>query len=917
MRHGFASGVVALVLAVVSSAPAQEPPPRRPFATPDTPRQAGRIREADIKHLRAELTLDPAKKSVRGTVTHTLTPLHPYLTSVSFDIGPKLKVSRVTAGPDGAECHHEIRKEKLAVTLDKPYGPGDTVEVRIDYEGQPQTGLHFVPADPAYPDRPAAIWTQGEAEDNHHWLPCYDYPNDRVTTEMVITVPRPLSVVSNGSLVGTKENPDGSRTFHWKMEQPHSTYLITVAVADFVAFHDRVGELPVDYYVTRNVDEATARRFMGKTPQMIRFFNEKTGQPYPYPKYAQVCLPEFGGGMENTSATSMTDQALLDEIQALERDEDGLVAHELAHQWFGDLLTCKDWSHIWLNEGFASYFDPLFAQHDRGEDEFRLRMNQEREGYLANDRRYRRPIVETRYRSPMQMFDGMTYAKGGCVLHMLRAQVGEEKWWKGIQLYVARHKFQVVETDDLRKAMEEASGQDLKWFFDQWLHKAGHPELKARWHYEPADQTVRLKVEQTQKVDDQTPLFRLPTTIELAEASGTSRTVPVVIDGASQEFVIPAPTKPASVRIDPDCRLIKELTFEKPVAEWVFDLEPAPCVVCRIHAAGMLAREHRGEPIAQKALEACWKREKSVGARTRMVELLAGVERSPRRGRGGPNQASKPADESDDVFRTALVEAAKDPEARVRVAAIRGLARLRHDATAEETLRAAWSNPREAYGARTAALRALADWKVKDAKDLLARALEDSTGKHRLASEALEILTRESDSQARELVAGYARRGQPQALRGVAIDALGRLAKDDPALQDLIIPMIDDPDRNVRFRAWGLASSLKVKKALPALEDRLAREGGTGSSEGFIGFGAFTPRSVLQNAIKALKEPDSPAATTPPTGPAPARPAAAAPAAAPSAPSLPLGELEKQAEELENRARELRKRIEALKPAAK
>ncbi len=230
---------------------------------------------------------------------------------------------------------------------------------------------------------------------------------------MIITVARPLNVVSNGTLVETKENSDGTRTYHWKMDQPHSTYLITVAAADFISFHDKVGNLPVDYYVTRNVDEATARRFMGKTPQMIRFFNEKTGQTYPYPKYAQVCLPEFNGGMENSSATSMTDSALLDEIEVLVQDEDGLVAHELAHQWFGDMVTCKDWSHIWLNEGFASYFDPLFAQHDRGENEFRLRMEGELRSYLGNDRMYRRPIVENRYRSPMQMFDGMTYAKGG------------------------------------------------------------------------------------------------------------------------------------------------------------------------------------------------------------------------------------------------------------------------------------------------------------------------------------------------------------------------------------------------------------------------------------------------------------------------------------------------------------------------
>jgi aminopeptidase N len=908
MRHGIVSGITALVLTAAGAcAIAQAPPDRRPFAPPGTPRQTGRIREADIKHLKAELTIDAQKKELHGTVTHTLSPLHPYLTSLTFDVGPKLKVSRVTAGPEGATCKFEVKDQKLTVTLDKPYGSGDTLDVSISYAGQPQSGLHFVSPDPAYPDKQAAVWTQGEAEDNHHWLPCYDYPNDKQTTEMIITVAKPLSVVSNGTLMATRENPDGTRTFHWKMDQPHSTYLITVAAADFASFHDRIGDLPVDYYVTRNVDETTARRFMGKTPEMIRFYNEKTGQKYPYPKYAQVCLPEFGGGMENTSATSMTDQALLDEIQALEGDQDGLVAHELAHQWFGDLMTCKDWSHIWLNEGFASYFDPLFTQHDRGEDEFRLRMDGERQGYLSNDRMYRRPTVETRYRSPMQMFDSMTYAKGGCILHMLRSYVGEENWWKGIQLYVARNKFQAVETDDFRKAMEEASGKDLKWFFDQWLYKAGHPELKVRWRYENEDHTVRLKVEQTQKVDDQTPLFRLPTTIELYESAGKSRSIPIVIEGASQEFVIPAATRPASVQIDPDCRLIKTLDFEKPVDELLFDLEHASCVVCRVNAARSLVSQHRTEPKVKKALEESWKREKSISARTRLVELIAGVEGPGRRGRRGGGQ-TQPAGELDDTFRSTLMDAAKSHDARIRVAAIRGLGRLKHDAQAEAILRQAWSNPKEAYGARTAALQALARWKVKDTKELLAQALKDPAGKHRLASTALELSIQETSPEARELAATYVRRGQPRALRAAVLDAFERLAKEDPALQDLIIPVIDDPDRQLRFNAWRLAGLLKLKKALPALEAHLANEAGTG--EGFAGFGAFSPRSILENSVKALKEPGaSPANATP------ARASSSTGTAASEA--KPTADLEKQAEDLENRARELRKRIEALKSASR
>jgi aminopeptidase N len=531
------------------SAPAQNPdsggrsaPTRRPFAKPGAPRQEERIRYFDVKHVKAELTLATKQKEVRGTVTHTLSPLHPYLTRVELDCAPELKVTRVAKAAKGSgtvACKFATANGKLTVTLDKAHGTGETLDLAIEYSGSPKKGLQFVLADPAYPERPTAIWTQGEAEDTHYWLPCYDYPNERATSEMIITVEKPLFVVSNGALVETTKNEGDTTTYHWKMDVPHVSYLISLAVGDFSVFHDKVGDLPLDYYVARGVDEATARRFMGKTPQMIRFFNKSIGEPYPYVKYAQTCLPEFGGGMENISATSMTDSVLRDEISALEGDADGLVAHELVHQWFGDLLTCKDWSHIWLNEGFASYFDPLFAEHDRGEDTFRLQMDGSLRGYLANDRSYRRPIVETRYESSMQMFDGMTYAKGACVLHALRGLLGDLAWWKGLRAYVAAHKFQVVDTDDFRKSMEAAAGKDLKWFFDQWVHKAGHPELKVRWHYEDADKTVRVKVEQTQTLDDQTPLFKLPTELEITEDVGKTQVIPIVIDAALQEFVIP------------------------------------------------------------------------------------------------------------------------------------------------------------------------------------------------------------------------------------------------------------------------------------------------------------------------------------------------------------------------------------------
>ena len=845
---------------------------RRPFAKPGTSRKPERIRYVNVKHIKAELTLDAKKREVNGTVTHTLSPMHPYLKAIDLDCGPKLKVTRVTVGPNAIPCTFTVKDQTLSVTLDKAYGPGDTFDLAIGYGGAPEHGLHFVLPDPAYPEKPMAIWTQGEAEDTHHWLPCYDYPNDRATSEMIVTVEKPLFVLSNGTLVETKPKDDHATTYHWKMDVPHVSYLISLAVADFSIYHDKVGNLPVDYYVTKRVNEATARRFMGKTPRMIAFFGDKTGRTYPYVKYAQSVMPEFGGGMENISATTMTDAALRDEIAAQEGDSDGLVAHELAHQWFGDLLTCKDWSHIWLNEGFASYFDPLFTEHDRGEDAFRLEMDGVLRGYLRSDRGYRRPIVETRYETSDAMFDSVTYAKGACVLHALRGLLGDEAWWKGIRGYVSAHQLQVVETDDFRKAMEAASGKDLKWFFDQWVFKAGHPELKIRWHYEDADKTVRVNIQQTQKLDDQTPLFRLPTTLAITESASQTRRIPVVIDGSSHEFVIPCATRPKMVQVDPEGWLPKVVNFERSDEENQYLLENATCVLGRLDAARALAGKSEKLPRIARTFSRAWKREKAVGARREMVELMSNGQES---------------------FRSALLDAARDPEARVRVVAIGGLAKFGRDDTIESILRAAWSNAKEAYGARRAALRGLVSWKVEDAPALLDAALQLPADHHQIAATALEVLLETPGSKARELAALYSRYGQPSALRSAAVRSLSRLGKDDPALQDIVVSLVDDPDSSLRYWVWEAVRELKIARAVPKLKARLERETG--------GFNGFLHRR-LQEIIDALGDPASSGGT-----------AVAGTGGGAVAPARDVAALEAQAVELESKARDLRNRIASLK----
>ena len=836
------------------------PPARQPFAKPGTKAQSERVRTFDVKHVKGEITLDTKKLELRGAVTHTIVPLHPAFDSLTLDCGQGLKVSKVSA--NGAACGFDHKGDQLVVALDRAYMPDETIDLAVYYSGSPKKGLRFIKPDADHPKRSICAWTIAEPEDARYWLPCFDFPNERSTAEMIVTVDKPLSVVSNGALVSTKENKDGTSTFHWKMDSQLPAYLISVVAAEFNVYHDKLGDLPIDYYVLKEVDEATARRALGHTPKMIEFFNKNIGTPYAFNKYAQVCVPEFGGGMEHSSATTLLDGILVDPIASLESDADSLVAHELAHQWFGDLLTCRDWANLWLNEGFASYFDALFAEHDKGADAFAIAMASNLGQYLGQDRQYRRPIVEPKYNDPWQMFDGVTYAKGACVLHALRGVVGDDAWWQGIKLYVAQHKDQNVLTEDFRAAMEKASGKDLGWFFNQWVFHGGHPELTEHWKFEAEDKTLRLGVEQTQPVDESTLLFRLPTTVQIGDDSGI-RTVPIVIDGKSHEFVIPCSTKPKMVRIDPKGWIPKVLTFDKPTDEWIYQLEHSPEYLGRIEAARELTQKHKDDKGVAEALSKAWSKEKDPLPKAQVVRELAKV--------GEP-------------CRDALLDAAKDAIVGVRVAALEGLFQLKLDSTTEALFRSTWENKSEAYGARRAAFGALVKAKVKDKDELVAQALKDSSGNYTFARSALQTKLAEGGRTAREAAVLYSKPGWPGALRSIAIQTLSQQAKDDPEAEKAIVALLDDPSRNVQTTAMFAVINSGIASALPKAEAILA------SLDGPV-------RTRLERRIEELKKGKE----------APADSAAAELSA------KEAGELERQAADLELQARELRNKAEALK----
>jgi len=364
------------------------------FEDPAFSHHEPRDRVMDVKHMVLDLSFDWERKWVGGDVTFTVAPLAEPLSTVALDSG-ELIIRKATR--DGAALDFRTTGEQLLVDLGRSVPPGEDVTFTVTYEARPRRSLFFVGPDRGYPDKPKMIYSQGEGEENHGWFPCYDYPNDRSTFEEFYTVAAPFTALGNGRLVEVKTLPGGEkRTFHYRQEVPVVSYLVSVAIGDFDIVKQDHDGIPVEYYVPKGTPKDAVLRSFGKTPDMMRFFSVKIGVGYPYAKYAQSAMVDFiYGGMENVTATTQTFETIHPADVEKEASSVGLVAHELAHQWWGDLLSFRDWSHAWLSEGFATYFEALYREHAEGEEEFQYEMLENARSYLAEDsEQYRRPIVE-------------------------------------------------------------------------------------------------------------------------------------------------------------------------------------------------------------------------------------------------------------------------------------------------------------------------------------------------------------------------------------------------------------------------------------------------------------------------------------------------------------------------------------------
>jgi aminopeptidase N len=585
-------------------------PKARAFELPGDQVQYAPDRPGDVKHVRLAIALDFEQEMVSGTAYTTFSVLYDEINSITFD-AVELHIEEI-ALVGGGNLAYSVGDEKLHVTLDRAYRYGEEFTIAVTYHARPRTGLHFIKPGPDDPTRPVQAWTFGQPRYHYHWFPCHDAPNDRATTEIIVTVPAQFLTISNGNLLDVTDNGDGTKSHHWRHDIPHAAYLVSLVVGDFAVIEDHYNSKPVKYYV-RQSRKDDARLYMGKTPQMMRFYSEYTGVEYPYDKYDQTVVELYTGAMEHTTATTHSFSLLMDQRAALDMDLVPVVAHELAHQWFGDLVTCRDWPNGWLNEGFATYFEELWEEHDQGSDYFKYSMLQEKEGYLHEDAHYRRPVVyHVYYNQGMELFDGHLYNKGGWVLHMLRHQLGEASFRRGIKAYLERYRTREVITADLERTLEEVTGRSLARFFQQWIYSGGYPAFEVSYSWDSEHNMAKVKIKQTQRVDELTPCFVtpvdlafiVPTSDEAARDEHTSetRTIPIRVtvgeDGqVEQSFYMPLEREPIMVRFDPDGWLLKTLKFERSTKMLRYQLAHDPDILGRVEAAEALADKEEDESL--------------------------------------------------------------------------------------------------------------------------------------------------------------------------------------------------------------------------------------------------------------------------------------------------------------------------------
>jgi aminopeptidase N len=701
------------------------------------------------QHLLLELSFDWEEERVWGNTTYDLKVNSHDVREIIFD-AVNLEIEKVMLGR--RLLGFENTGDRIIIPLDKPLKYGDVVQVKMFHSvTRPPAGIYFTRPDVAYPDRFKTVWTQGQDEDSKFYFPCLDQPNFKQTTEVKLHLPKGMFGLSNGRLIKKSESKKES-FYHYKLEIPYSTYLLSIVAGDFSEYESRVGGVNIKWYVQKGRDKEGINAFKD-TGKIIKFFSKYTGYPYPYKHYTQIAVPEFVfGGMENFTVTTQTDLTLHDDRARLDMDSNGLVAHEAAHMWFGDVVTARTWSHAWLHESFATYFDALYTRESKGEDEFRYQLLEDAETYFSEDMRYRRPIVTNIYKEPIDLFDAHLYPGGAVRLHFLKSIVGEPFFRKALTLFLKRHEFGLVETVDLVRCLEEISGKNFDEWMDQWIYRGGYPKLEVGYQWRSDSNLAEITLKQTQKSEkkDEELLFTLPLQIEFYYSRGSEK-FSINIKNKEEKFCFHLKSKPLYFRLDPDYECpVKMVKLEVSRSLIHEQLKRDKDPIGRIEAAQSLTK------VADiKILSQCLKKETHWGVSNRIAKSLGKI--------GGESA------------RDALLKGIKSRDAKIRRGIVLSLGEFMHDEKVTRVLKKIAESDLS-YRVEAEALSSLGRIKAKNCRSFVESFLDRPSHNDIGRSAIFRALANFEEEESWDALLQGADYGAPRSSRFSAVQGLAKLA---------------------------------------------------------------------------------------------------------------------------------------------
>lgn len=756
-------------------------------------------RKVDVLNIRIDVTPDFEQRSIAAETTVTFTPIDKPVRELKLS-ATDLRFTEVRASVPLED--YVATDEEITLLFSRPLEPGERQSVTMRYTAEPKRGLYFRTAAQGYPEGDDHLWSQGEPHEAPHWFPAFDYPNERSSTEVICRVPQGMTVLSNGRVVSEQIDPKtGLKVVHWQQEKPHANYLVCLVTGYFRSLEKRHGDLPLRFYTQPSLIEHAANAFLD-TDQIIAFFEQEIGVPFPWVKYDQVTIRDFTfGGMENTTLTTLTHRTLFTDATENIYSSRNLDAHETAHQWFGDYVTCEDWSHLWLNEGFATFYTHLYDGHKLGRDYMLYGLYRDATEDVLPQSKDTRPIAYRKYKQPMEQFDFRAYPKGSWVLHMLRSQLGESTYRRAIKSYLEKHALSSVVTSDLVAELEDASGLSLDRFFDQWVYHGGAPKLKVTYKWLPGEKLAHVHIEQTHEVSDEVLRFTLPTKLRFHHSSNVVDHE-IVIDETEQDFYVPLDGKPEVVRFDPEYTLLAKVAFKKPQAMLERQLTLDGDMIGRLLAAVELGKKENKKSV--EALNESLASDPFYGVRIAAARSLAKID----------TQAALDA----------LLAGRQQSDARVRQAVVQRIGTF-YDDRAFEALQQ--TVQRESNPAVVAtAVKALAKFGER-ATDTVVAALERPSFLNEVSLAAAISLGDSFDKEtvgktAQPMLGALgARNTFPGRRYGEALPALARVWRDaentTPA-RLMLIGLLKDPAVAVRRSAAQALGELGDRRAIDSLE---------------------------------------------------------------------------------------------------